>query len=58
MKARVFVTDHRGLKCNTVNVALSSLQIKGPTCGKRGSFQDPTFRQAAKESRAAGEKSI
>jgi len=31
---------------------------KGPTCGKRGSSQDPAVRAAAKGTRAAGTSSI
>lgn len=58
MKASVFVTDHTGQKCNMGNMALSLLQRKGPTCGKRGSSQDPAVREAAKERRAAGTSSI
>lgn len=55
MKASVFVTDHAGQQCN---MALSLLQRKGPTCGRRGSSQDPAVREAAKERRAAGKSSI
>lgn len=55
MKASSFVTDYTGQKWNMGNMALSLLQRKGQTCGKREQFLGSCCEKLQKKGEVLGQ---